>query len=185
MSQRCWRPPSPMAAGLPSGWRCRPVGPVWSSTSGCCWALCAAVKLSPDLVAHASNAALPRPATSLSAYDSVWKTTHEGGGLRGQITSIPPAEPCRRRVFKNGGPKDQGSKTRRPQRGNNQRAQRSVTMWRRGKRPDVTGLRLKLNHQGLDCGLGTDLYELPKGVSSQLGGSKVDIKVVEFLSFHS
>lgn len=70
MSQQCWRPPSPMAAGLPSGWRCRPAGPVSSSTSGCCWVLCAAASLNPDLAAHVSNGARRPPVTSLSASDS-------------------------------------------------------------------------------------------------------------------
>lgn len=75
MSQQCWRPPSPTAAGLPSGWRCRPAGPVWSSTSGCCWVLCAAVSLNPDLAAHASNAARDPPVTSLSASDALCEGT--------------------------------------------------------------------------------------------------------------
>lgn len=69
-SQQCWRPLSPTAAGLPSGWRCRPAGPVWSSTSGSCWALCAAVRMNPDLAARASNAAQHRPAMSPSVSDT-------------------------------------------------------------------------------------------------------------------
>lgn len=69
MSQQCWRPPSPTAAGLPSGWRCRPAGPVWSSTSGCCSVRCAAVRMNPDRVVPASNVARHPAATSASVFD--------------------------------------------------------------------------------------------------------------------
>lgn len=91
MNQQCWRPPSPTAAGLPSGWRCRPAGPVWSSTSGCCWALCAAVSLNPGLAARASNAARRRPVTSPSASDTLCDGAgQEGGGRERPRDSEPP-----------------------------------------------------------------------------------------------
>lgn len=117
MSLRCWRPPSPTAAGLPSGWKCRPAGPVWSSTSGCCSALCAAVRLNPDLAAHASNAAQRPPVTSLSVSDTLCEEPGgEGGGqgamwTRGHMTPRPPCRVLQEGICRNGGHRGQGSKT--------------------------------------------------------------------------
>ncbi len=135
MSQLCWRPPSPTAAGLPSGWRCRPAGPVWSSTSGCCWVLCAAVSLNPDPAAHASNAAQDPPVTSLSVSDTLCEGPgRQTGGqgamwMRGQMTLSLPAGALQEGIFRNGGHRGQGSKTHSAVRRTNQRAQCSVPCW--------------------------------------------------------
>lgn len=103
MSQQCWKPPSPMAAGLPSGWSCHPVGPVWSSTSGCCWVLCAAVSLNPDLVAHVSNDAQHPPAMSLSAFDTASTAERD---IEDDTDSA-----LQEGVYRNGDHRVQGSKT--------------------------------------------------------------------------
>lgn len=101
----CWRPPSPTAAGLPSGWRCHPAGLASSSTCGCSWVLSAAATPSPDLAAHASNVARRPAATFLSAYDAlcVWpgdstprlsRFTEAAGvvGLRGLAVLCDPSD---------------------------------------------------------------------------------------------
>ena len=109
MSQQCWRPPSPMAAGLPSGWRCPPVGPVWSSTSGCCWVLCAAVRTSQDHGAHASNVAQHPLATSVLVSDGFYECP--GSKKHRSDDSELPVVPCRWTFFTRGHYWVQGSRT--------------------------------------------------------------------------
>lgn len=142
-SQQCWRPLSPTAAGLPSGWRCRPAGPVWCSTSGSCWALCAAVRTNPDLAARASNAAQHRPAMSPSVSDTqevAWQegSRHLSEWTRGQVSEGLPVWPSRRKFS---GVEVTGVRGQRltvlwekPTGG------APADMWRTGHRPDVTGL---------------------------------------------
>lgn len=91
MSQRCWRPRSPTAAGPRSGWRCRRVGHAWCSTSGCCWAHSATVALTHTVRdVPALNAAQPTPpVTSVWASD-LWplgQSLASGGGEQDRTAS--------------------------------------------------------------------------------------------------
>lgn len=113
MSQQCWRPPSHTAAGLPSGWRCHPAGPVWSSTSGCCSALCAAVRTSPDLGVPASNVAQHPAAMSVSVFDGTWGQPgrwEAGMTVTRRLMTLSSHGALEEESLMNGG---QGSKTQR------------------------------------------------------------------------
>lgn len=164
MSQQCWRPPSLTAAGLPSGWRCHPAGPVWSSTSGCCLALCAAVRTSPDLGVPASNVAQHPAAMSVSVFDRTWGQPgpwEAGMTVTRRQMTLSSHGALEEESLMNGG---QGSKTQRCEK----RTEGTwrlvpIDLWRIGSSVKHSKLHHYEEHV---CGLKTHLEQVAKGTQT-------------------